>query len=184
MSMPLFTTGHGGMSAQAANAVAQRGQPSSLNLEDIFGDVMFTPDGETVFLSEQQDTSNIMNSGEGDNPHIVAAKQQGNQFVPVPQGGGLDTTNLMDPSKPALCMGNAPNGVQVPTQQAVPFTKTPQERHHLQFAAPSSSSKRKRSSRSDRKMSEQQKTDRRYVLLSSYLSLSVRLLLCLSFNQL
>ena len=36
MSMPIYTTT--GMSAQAAAAVAQRGTPSTLNLDDIFGD--------------------------------------------------------------------------------------------------------------------------------------------------
>ena len=156
------------MSAQAAAAVAQRGTPSTLNLDDIFGDVMFTPDGETVFLGEQgqapQDPNaathgGILQSGEGGDVHIVASKQDATgHYIPVPQGGGLQTTNLMDASKPALVMGQAPTQV-VPTAQAVPFKKAPQERHHLQYAAP----KRKRSSRSDRKMSEQQKSDRRYV---------------------
>jgi PAS domain S-box-containing protein len=145
------------MSAQAAAAVAQRGIPATLNLEDIFGDVMFTPDGETVFLSEQQDASaNMMHSGEGNNVHIIAAKQQGDQYVPVPAGGGLVTTNLSDPSKPALVMGPAATMV-IPTTQAVPFKKTPQESHHLQFAAP----KRKRSTRGHAKMSDPQKTERR-----------------------
>lgn len=160
MSMPLYTApGQPAMSAQAAAAVAQRGTPSTLNLDDIFGDVMFTPEGETVFLSEQQAEGVPMPlpSGEGTDVHIVAAKQQaGGQYVPVAAGGGLATTNLADPSKPALVMGAAPT-VTVPTAQAVPFQKAPQERHHLQYAAP----KRKRSSRSDRKMSEQQKSDRR-----------------------
>lgn len=168
MSMPIYTTAGGNqMSAHAAAAVAQRGTPSTLNLDDIFGDVMFTPDGETVFLGEQGqgqqgDPNNaggggILQSGEGGNVHITAAKQDATgQYIPVPQGGGLQTTNLMDSSKPALVMGAAPTAV-VPTAQSVPFTKAPQERHHLQYAAP----KRKRSSRSDRKMSEQQKSDRR-----------------------
>jgi len=160
MSMPLYThPGQPAMSAQVAAAVAQRGTPSTLNLDDIFGDVMFTPDGETVFLGEQQqgnDPNAVMQSGEGNDVHISAAKQQGGQYIPVAAGGGLATTNLADPSKPALCMGSA-QVVSVPTAQAVPFIKTPQERHHLQYAAP----KRKRSSRSDRKMSEQQKSDRR-----------------------
>lgn len=146
------------MSQQVQQAVAQRGNPSTLNLDDIFGDVMFTPDGDTVFLSEQQDAGNLQNSGEGENPHIYASKQQGGQYIPVQAGGGLATTNLSDPSKPSLVMGQAPQP-QVPTSQAVPWKKAPQERHHLQYAAP----KRKRSSRSDRKMSDQQKTDRRYV---------------------
>lgn len=120
---------------------------------------MFTPEGETVFLSEQADpNAAVLNSGEGTDVHIVAAKQQGGQYVPVPAGGGLETTNLMDPSKPALVMGAAPQAT-VPSAQAVPFKKAPQASHHLQYAAP----KRKRSSRSDRKMSEQQKSDRRCV---------------------
>lgn len=172
--MPIYTqAGAPNMSAQAAAAVAQRGTPSTLNLDDIFGDVMFTPDGETVFLGEQgqaahpQDPNNnsnnnaggILQSGEGADVHIVASKQDATgHYIPVPQGGGLQTTNLMDASKPALVMGQAPTQV-IPTAQTVPFKKAPQERHHLQYAAP----KRKRSSRSDRKMSEQQKSDRRYV---------------------
>jgi hypothetical protein len=162
MSMPVYTLApHPGLSAQAAAAVAQRGTLATLNLDDIFGDVMFTPDGETVFLSEQADLNiNILQSGEGDNVHIIAAKQQGNHFVPVPAGGGLVTTNLADPTKPALCMGPATTTV-IPTAQTVPFKKTPQERHHLQFAAP----KRKRSSKADRKMDAQQKNDRKYVCL-------------------
>ena len=169
--MPIYTTaGAGNMSAQAAAAVAQRGTPSTLNLDDIFGDVMFTPDGETVFLGEQgqapQDPNNtggVMLSGEGNDVHISAAKQDSTgHYVPVPQGGGLPTTNLLDASKPALCMGSAPGQAVAPTAQQVPFKKAPQERHHLQYAAP----KRKRSSRSDRKMSEQQKSDRRYVTVS------------------
>lgn len=167
MSMPLYTAPPGvtaanaaQMSAAAAAAVAQRGTPATLNLDDIFGDVMFTPDGETVFMGEQGQgpgaVNSVMQSGEGTDVHISAAKQQGGQFVPVVVGGGLETTNLSDPSKPALVMGAAPNAT-VPTAQTVPFKKAPQERHHLQYAAP----KRKRSSRSDRKMSEQQKSDRR-----------------------
>jgi hypothetical protein len=160
MSTPLYTLApHPGVSAQAAAAVAQRWTPVTLNLDDIFGDVMFTPDGETVFLSEEVDPSaNLLQSGEGNNVHIIAAKQQGDQFVPVPAGGGLATTNLADPTKPSLCMGPAPATV-IPTTQAVPFKKNPQERHHLQFAAP----KRKRSSRADRKANDQQKSDRRCV---------------------
>jgi PAS domain S-box-containing protein len=137
---------------------AQRGNANAFNLDDIFGDVMFTPEGDTVFLGEQKDEDGIMGSGEGDNVKIVASKLNGDQYVPVSAGGGLETTQLQDNSKPSLVMGAAP--VQaVPTAQSVPFKKAPQERHHLQYAA---SKRKKGSSRgSDRKMSEQQKTERR-----------------------
>jgi hypothetical protein len=160
MSIPLYTLApNSEMSAQVAAAVAEHGNLGTLNLDDIFGDVMFTPDGETVFLSEQGGDP-ILHSGEGNDVRIIATKVQGNQAVPVPAGGGLSTTNLADPTKPALCMGPAPTTV-IPTAQAVPFKKTPQEPHHMQFAA---TTKRKRSStRTERRMSDQQKTDRRYV---------------------
>jgi hypothetical protein len=54
-------------------------------------------------------------------------------------------------------MGAVAPGVK--STEAVPFKKAPQERHHLQYALP----KKKSSRSSDRKMSEQQKSERRYV---------------------
>ena len=115
---------------------------SAMNLDDIFGDVVFTPDGDTVFLSEEKD-ADMLNSGQGDEINqIYASKMQGNQFVPYNQGGGLDTTNLLDPSKEALVMGAAANA-SVPTSQSVPWKKPPQERNHLQYAAPKKKKKGK-----------------------------------------
>jgi hypothetical protein len=140
------------MSASTQRAVSQRGTPSTLNLDDIFGDVMFTPDGDTVFMSEEADA---LASGEAQIT-TMATKIQGNHAIPVQKGGGLYTTQLYDPNKPSLVMGAAAPGVK--STQAVPFKKAPQERHHLQYAMP----KKKSSSRSsDRKMSEQQKSERR-----------------------
>jgi len=207
---PLFAPAE--LSANAQAAVAMRGTPATLNLDDIFGDVMFTPEGDTVFLGEhqqphqQQDTTgnranhiggqmlsadqssmhqaqqHLMNqpqnlgvqmSGEGDNVKIVASKMKLNgQFIAVSAGGGLETTQLQDPTKPALVMGTAPTQV-VPTTQAVPFKKSPQERRHLQYAVPKSQSStpganifnskrgKKGGRGSDRKMSEQQRVERR-----------------------
>jgi hypothetical protein len=131
-----------------------------MNLDDIFGDVMFTPDGDTVFLSEQQE-GELLNSGEGDRIATVASRARDGKFAPVGRGGGLATTNLSDSSKPALQMGAAGAGVQATAN--VPFKKAPQAQHHLQYAAPKKSKKGSRSS--DRKMSEQQKVERRYVFL-------------------
>jgi len=141
----------GDLSQGTQAAVAQRGNPSTLNLDDIFGDVMFTPDGDTVFLSEEQEA---LASGEKV-VTTMASKKQGEAYVQVNKGGGLYTTNLNEREKVALQMGTASAGVQ--GTAAVPFKKAPQERHHVQYAAP-----KKKSSRSgDRKMSEQQKVERR-----------------------
>jgi len=156
---PLFRPAND-LSTQAQTAIAQRGTPATLNLDDIFGDVMFTPDGETVFLSEQDGSENgVTNSGEGSNVKIVASKKEGGAFIPVNAGGGLATTQLDHRDKPALAMGVAPDAT-VPTTQSVPFKHTPQARHHLQYAA--AKKKKSGSTRSsDRKMSEQQKVERR-----------------------
>jgi hypothetical protein len=132
-----------------------------MNLDDIFGDVMFTPDGDTVFLSEEPqepDIEGLLNSGEGSRVSTMASKPTSDgRFVPVQQGGGLYTTQLAEQGKPSLTMGSA--AAHVPQTAHVPFKQAPQAEHHLQYAAP----KKKKGSK-DRKMSEQQKTDRRYVL--------------------
>jgi PAS domain S-box-containing protein len=143
----MFTTAELSSSAQAA--IAARGTPATLNLDDIFGDVMFTPDGDTVFLSEEQD---VLNSGEKEIAPM-ASKKLGDTFVPSKIGGGLRTTQLDQSGKPALVMGAA-DGVELTAP--VPYKKPPQERHHLQYAMP-----KKKSRSSDRKMSEQQKVERR-----------------------
>ena len=149
---PLFSSG---LSSQTAAAVASRGNPATLNLDDIFGDVAFTPDGETVFLSEEAKNDEILNSGEGDAVAACASRpNEDGTFSAVPQAGGLYTTNLYDASKPSLTMGAAADGVQ--RTDAVPFKHTPQAAHHLQYAAP-----KKKKSRGDRKMNEQQKNERR-----------------------
>jgi hypothetical protein len=147
---PMFTATD--LSASAQAAVAQRGTPATLNLDDIFGDVMFTPDGDTVFLSEEQDA---LASGERE-VTTMASKAQGDRYVAVQKGGGLYTTQLSEREKPALVMGAA-GGVQ--ETASVPYRKAPQERHHLQYAMPKKKTATQRSV--DRKMSEQQKVERR-----------------------
>ena len=139
------------LSQGAQQAVAQRGTPATLNLDDIFGDVMFTPDGDTVFLSEEQD---VLNSAESHVTTMASKQSSDGRYVQVNKGGGLYTTQLAEKEKPALVMGQAGAGV-APTQ-AVPFKKAPQERHHLQYAMP-----KRKTSRGDRKMSDQQKHERR-----------------------
>jgi PAS domain S-box-containing protein len=168
---PLFANNVPNLSASASQAVAQRGTPATLNLDDIFGDVFFTPDGDTVFMGEQQEEKSVLPSGEK-NVANVASRPQGQAFVPVPQAGGIHTTNLDRPGERALAMGVS--GQAAPTP-AIPFQHPPQQTHHMQFAMPNApvapqpaQKKRSRSTSSaasarsaERKMSEQQKVERR-----------------------
>eukprot|EP00546_Thalassionema_frauenfeldii_P007107 CAMPEP_0178926342 /NCGR_PEP_ID=MMETSP0786-20121207/18477_1 /TAXON_ID=186022 /ORGANISM="Thalassionema frauenfeldii, Strain CCMP 1798" /LENGTH=387 /DNA_ID=CAMNT_0020601449 /DNA_START=63 /DNA_END=1226 /DNA_ORIENTATION=- len=161
-SAPVFAPTEPGLSSETIAAVAQRGTPATLNLDDIFGDVLFTPEGDTVFMNEIQGASGeIVNSGEGEKVANVASRViESGQAVPVPKAGGIQTTQLDQSGKPALVMaaGQAP----IP---AAPYKHVPQQRHHLQFATPdvmNAMKKRKGGSKSaDRKMSEQQKVERR-----------------------
>ena len=137
-----------GLSASAAAAVQSRGTPSTLNLDDIFGDCFFTPEGEAVFLSEnpqmqqvqqaQQQQLNqqqiaqgsILGSGES-TPTQIASRPTQTGYVNVPQAGGIVTTGLHKPKAAATVMGNSTAGA-APTQ--VPFAQAPQRPHHLQYA--------------------------------------------------
>jgi hypothetical protein len=148
------------LSASTLAALASKGTPATMNLDDIFGDVMFTPDGDTVFLSEQQDDGELLNSGEGTNVATMASKAgKDGRFKQVQKGGGLYTTDLTDSSKAALTMGVSSDGVRA--TDAVPYKKSPQAQHHLQYAAPKKKKSSSGSRTSDRKMSEQQKVERR-----------------------
>lgn len=149
-SNPMFTAGDYSRGTQ--QAVAQRGTPATLNLDDIFGDVMFTPDGDTVFLSEEQEA---LASGEREVTTMASKPAPGGQYVPVAKGGGLYTTALYDNTKAATTMGAAT--YNTPATAPAPYKKAPQERNHLQYAMPKSKTKRG----STRGMSEQQKIERR-----------------------
>jgi|Transcript_12391 PAS domain S-box-containing protein len=172
--VPLFAPGSStddqnvpGMSTATAAAVAQRGTPATLNLDDIFGDCFFTPEGETVFSNEVQE--GVLPSGEGQNVANVASKLDTNtqSYQAVQAAGGIQTTNLDKPGQRATVMGGpAPAAGTAPKQ---PFQQPPQRQHHMQFATPASASALKKRSRnttsgrssSERKMSEQQKVERR-----------------------
>uniref|UniRef100_A0A7S1VJW0 LOV domain-containing protein n=1 Tax=Grammatophora oceanica TaxID=210454 RepID=A0A7S1VJW0_9STRA len=153
-----------GLSASATAAVAQRGTPATLNLDDIFGDVLFTPEGETVFMSELQGeggaAAGVLASGEKDGVASVASRMGADgQLMPVAKAGGIQTTQLDQKGKAALAMGAGESTM------SVPFQRPPQQRHHLQYATPEMAAalkKRKAAgSKSERKMSEQQKVERR-----------------------
>ena len=163
------------MSTATAAAVAQRGTPATLNLDDIFGDCFFTPDGETVFQGEEIQDS-VLPSGEGQNVANVASKLDPStqSYQAVQAAGGIQTTNLDKPGQRASVMGTS-GSTTAPSaapKQSVPFQQPPQRQHHMQFATPASASALKKRSRnttagrssSERKMSEQQKVERRCVI--------------------
>lgn len=162
------------LSQQTQHAVNSRGTPSTLNLDDIFGDCFFTPEGDQIFLSENQvaGTNNqsapvdIQTSGEtvvsnnASKPVGVAAPGVAQQFAPVPYAGGIATTGLSNtgPTR-ASTMGPA----MVNTEQKImPMAAPPQQRHHLQYAMVDTTRRKVSSTSSrDRKMSDQQKSERR-----------------------
>jgi PAS domain S-box-containing protein len=74
-----------------------------------------------------------LTSGEGDTVAGTASKPtaDGLHFAAVPMGGGLYTTHLNDPTKPAAAMGMA--GPDVPMTANVPFQSPPQQPHQLQY---------------------------------------------------
>mmetsp|Transcript_4179 Transcript_4179/g.6162 ORF Transcript_4179/g.6162 Transcript_4179/m.6162 type:complete len:368 (+) Transcript_4179:54-1157(+) len=155
MSAPIYTNA-------TASAVSQRGTPATLNLDDIFGDVLFTPDGDTVFLSDlpPEEAAEVVGSGEG--PQVASRASrvtEDGRAVPVQNAGGVHTTNLNDPSKRALVMG----GSEIAPQPAkpVPYKRAPQQRHHLQYATPEMMASLKKKKKSERNMSEAQKSERR-----------------------
>lgn len=211
-------TGAGGapqLSASTAAAVASRGTPATLNLDDIFGDCFFTPEGDAVFLGDQaeggadgsQSGGGVVASAEAvptrmasrPAPNAAAAPAPAgaagaaaaasggggggtapSSYVPVSYGGGISTTGLDNPSQAkSTVMGAtaAPSAAgAAPAPKPVPFVQPPQQRHHLQYATPAmlgaartmpaGGAKRKTSTgsagaRSDRKMSDKQKVERR-----------------------
>ena len=199
------------LSASTAAAVASRGTPATLNLDDIFGDCFFTPEGDAVFLGDQAEGGADGSQGGGGvvasaeavptrmasrpAPDAAAAPAPAgaagaaaaagggttpSNYVPVSYGGGISTTGLDNPSQAkSTVMGAvaAPSAAgAAPAPKPVPFVQPPQQRHHLQYATPAmlgaartmpaGGAKRKTSTgsvgaRSDRKMSDRQKVERR-----------------------
>lgn len=195
------------LSSQTQHAIQTKGTPATLNLDDIFEDCFFTPDGDAVFLSETTDSTDvaagataamqgIQVSGETivsnvasrplmtpavqqvqPNPVSVGVVTQGQpgvvptpapvtQFAQVPLGGGIATTGLLQaPGERATVMGTATPLSSAPPK-LTPMVAPPQQKHHLQYAIPASGMPKRRgtaASARERKMSDQQKTERRWV---------------------
>ncbi len=143
---PQFIAAGVPLSASTSAAVQTRGTPSTLNLDDIFGDCFFTPEGEAIFLSEnpqlqqqiqkqQQDQQlsqvSFLASGEATPSQNASRPMDGAGFVPVPQAGGIVTTGLHNPKASVTVMGNFSSDAAPP---AAPFAQAPQRPHHLQYA--------------------------------------------------
>lgn len=147
-----------GLSASTSAAVQNRGTPSTLNLDDIFGDCFFTPEGEAIFLSENPQLQQQVHQHQQLNQHQQQAQQAqqqqlaqgallasgeaapsqtasrpaaGSGYAPVPQAGGIITTGLHKPKASVTVMGNVSGNV---APLAVPFAQAPQRPHHLQYA--------------------------------------------------
>jgi hypothetical protein len=136
-----------GLSASTSAAVQARGTPSTLNLDDIFGDCFFTPEGEAIFLSEnpqlqqqvqqqqqfqhQPSQVSFLASGEAAPSQNASRPTGGAGFAPVPQAGGIVTTGLHNPEASVTVMGNFSGDAAPPP---APFAQAPQRPHHLQYA--------------------------------------------------
>lgn len=156
------------LSKEAQQAVQSRGNPNALNLDDIFGECFFTPDGDAVFLSDigQDSYYNVQASGEQTVTEYASRPVNGNNYAPVPFGGGIATTGL--DQAPGLAKSTTMGPNQGNNTTLIPMQAPPQQKHHMQFGLLQPSSQKKKTSASasarDRKMNEQQKSERRYVL--------------------
>ncbi|GFH56625.1 hypothetical protein CTEN210_13101 [Chaetoceros tenuissimus] len=152
------------LSQSTQHAVQTRGTPATLNLDDIFGDCFFTPDGDQIFLSENPGAldGTVQISGE----QVVSTnasrpnESDTKSYVQVPFAGGINTTGLNQTGPVrATTMGPAATNQE---QKILPMAQPPQQRHHLQYAMVNTGGKRRANTGGrDRKMSDQQKSERR-----------------------
>jgi hypothetical protein len=138
---PLFAPA-GGSSKSKSHRSSSDGRKSktlrlpALNIDDVFGEIAFTPDGELEVKDDD-----IKTSGEGRQVAAMASKvTDDGEFHMVAQGGGLYTTQLHQGDKPSLAMGVADGAT--PTMSTVPFRKAPQADHQLEYAAPKKDKKK------------------------------------------
>ena len=159
------------LSKEAQQAVQSRGNPNSLNLDDIFGECFFTPDGDAVFLSDIGPDSyyNVQASGEQTVSEYASRPTNGQNYVPVPVAGGIATTGLDQAPGFAKSTTMGPNHGGGAPSTLMPMQAPPQQKHHMQFGLVQPASPQKKRSTSsvssrERKMNDQQKSERRYVV--------------------
>jgi len=163
-SSSVFQNNFPGLSVATAQALQAGKANVNFNLDEIFGDCFFTPDGETVFLNADDQVS-FVPSNES-NPTAVASRidPNTNSFIPIPFAGGITTTHLDQPGAKASVMGPAVDK-QDQSKMLAKTPVVPAPSHHMGFVATTSNlfdSKKKRRQRpGERKMSDQQKVERR-----------------------
>jgi hypothetical protein len=156
-------------SAATQHAVATRGTPATLNLDDIFGDCFFTPEGDAVFLSEQANydpNSNNMGMSSGDNQSFIQLSGEGTQIsnnaskpiMTMTMDSSSSTSNNTTTTAPQFVTvpqagGINTTGLANPGAKATimgpatgsgtvplnPMAAPPQQKFHLQFATSTSS---------------------------------------------
>eukprot|EP00571_Detonula_confervacea_P012375 CAMPEP_0172302696 /NCGR_PEP_ID=MMETSP1058-20130122/4351_1 /TAXON_ID=83371 /ORGANISM="Detonula confervacea, Strain CCMP 353" /LENGTH=453 /DNA_ID=CAMNT_0013013271 /DNA_START=62 /DNA_END=1423 /DNA_ORIENTATION=- len=153
-----------GLSASATAAVQSRGTPSTLNLDDIFGDCFFTPEGEAIFLSENpqlqhqvQQQQQLNQQQQQLNQQHQQVQHQAQQQQQLAQGALLasgEAAPSQNASRPAGAAGYVPGGIvttglhkpkaavtvmgnasgNAAPPTVAPFAQAPQRPHHLQYA--------------------------------------------------
>lgn len=136
---PLFAPAGGSSKSKKSSSSKKKNLAlPALNIDDVFGEVAFTPDGEV----EVKDAE-VKTSGEGRNVATMASRDTGDgKFQAVQRGGGLFTTQLHQGDKPSLAMGSA-DGAE--GTEAVPYRKAPQAEHQLEYAATKKDRKKSKS---------------------------------------
>jgi hypothetical protein len=175
-----------GLSAATAQALQAGKANVNFNLDEIFGDCFFTPDGETVFLNAD-DRVSFVPSNES-NPTAVASRidPSTNSFIPIPYAGGITTTHLDQPGAKASVMGPAVDQ-QDHSKRLAKTPVVPAPSHHIGFVTTSNlldSKKKRRQRPGERKMSDQQKVERRYVFDGPIISSKRRLSISSNFSLL
>jgi hypothetical protein len=145
---PLFAPA-GGTSGKKSRSSSSKKSKNlalpALNIDDVFGEIAFTPDGEL----EVKDGDNIKTSGEGRAVATMASRvTEDGEYQAVAPGGGLYTTQLHQGDKPSLAMGAAVDGA-AHTSSTVPFRKAPQADHQLEYAAPKKDKKKSSKEKSE-----------------------------------
>lgn len=158
---PLFapagsTSGKSSSKSRSSSKKSKNLALPALNIDDVFGEIAFTPDGQL----EMKDGLEIK-SGEGRAVKTMASRvADDGEFRTVAAGGGLYTTQLHQGDKPSLAMGAAEG--DTPTTTSVPFRKAPQADHQLEYAAV----------KKDKKKSSKDKSE--YVLSSTAVTVQIK----------
>jgi len=114
------------LSSQTQHAVSTRGTPASLNLDDIFGDCFFTPDGDAVFLSDTQQGQQQQNTGQSNASSMIDVNGQS-----MVRSNETMVTNVA--SRPTTNMTNTTTRTTATTAQPQQYQPQQQTQQTQQF---------------------------------------------------